>query len=63
MLCPLRSCAKVKAVQKGENGMTDNEKGDSTPYEENHVSVPYWLVFVYLTLITWSVWNLIRYWD
>lgn len=25
--------------------------------------VPLWLVFVYLTLLAWSVWNVFKYWD
>lgn len=24
---------------------------------------PFWLLFVYFLLLTWSVWNLFKYWD
>lgn len=26
-------------------------------------AIPIWLVLVYLTLLVWSVWNILKYWD
>jgi hypothetical protein len=25
--------------------------------------IPIWLVLVYLSLLVWSVWNILKYWD
>jgi hypothetical protein len=31
--------------------------------EEPKAVVPLWLLFVYITLLTWSVWNVFKYLD
>jgi hypothetical protein len=33
------------------------------PFEEKKNGVPLWLLLSYVALLTWSIWNLIRYWQ
>ena len=31
--------------------------------EEGKAPLPVWLLLVYITLLTWGLWNLFKYWD
>ena len=45
-----------------ESQTLQDVRTDSLGIEEKG-QIPVWLVFFYITLLTWSVWNVFKYWD
>lgn len=36
---------------------------EDVSFEDKKTKIPVWLLLSYIVLLSWSVWNLIRYWD
>jgi hypothetical protein len=36
---------------------------EETQLESRKSTTPVWLFLFYLTLLVWTIWNVIRYWD